>query len=245
MDRLDPSLEASDALKTAAPSLLGFSDIIPMLAPWMTHKGTLVNVLPAPIKEPWGIMHHPTSRVTFQRKLEEARFTAESCISVKTKILEARNKILKRTPRCHGYIMGSRSGLLAVQDLDALQEAYGMTTEYFQQNYLHLFELVKVHLVRVANIEERIRKYFLRPDAGERVEESTYSAAIELYWNDIPTYQKLMHEKYHGVKDGDAEAAWIMLIFRAMLWSLAHNFDDHQAPLPARYYGSSVPIYIG
>ncbi|KAL8687283.1 MAG: hypothetical protein Q9224_005197 [Gallowayella concinna] len=266
LDKMDPSRKSSEALAKVAPSLLGFNDIIPMLAPWMRQRGTTVNKIPAVTYDPRGITCFSGPRDVFLSKLHERIASAGSSVpqdevgckpETLPKVFSEQPLIsihqrLNKIMTLHQQIatMGFHDPTLQERRIayyDLLQTNYDLTTEYFliwtngidYSSPLSYFELVKTHVVRAVTVRERALKYF-EQDPGT----SEMSAAMMVYWDDIPYYQKVMQEK--GFTDRDqVEEAWIVLMFRAILWSHAHVFDHRQTPLPTRYYGSSIPVYIG
>ncbi|KAL8800850.1 MAG: hypothetical protein Q9182_004870 [Xanthomendoza sp. 2 TL-2023] len=273
LDKMDPSRKASQALVKAAPSLLGFNDIIPMLAPWMRYKRTTVNIIPAVTYDTRSITSFSGPRAVFQSRLHTKAASNSSSISAESRYLVGCKpytlpKLFAEGPLTSidqrlTKIMTLRQQLANIQRdesirrakriefYDLLQDTYDLTTEYFKGDayvygaYPFYFDLVKTHLLRAVTVRERSKMDF-HQDRGttSEISDAEMSHVMSLYWDDVPYYQQEMQKKNY--KNGDlVEEAWIVLIFRAILWSLAHDFDDHQKPLPARYYGSSSPVYIG
>ncbi|KAL8680268.1 MAG: hypothetical protein Q9224_006953 [Gallowayella concinna] len=262
---MDPSRHASEALAKAAPSLLGFNDIIPMLAPWMKQRGSTVNLIPAVTYDTKGITCFSGSRDVFLSRLHERIASAVNSDPQDEVGCRAENlpKLFAERPLISIYQRLTSIMRFLQQDAtlerpaplherliayyDLLQTSHDLTTDFYHIRedvnkvglYSSLFDLVKTHVIRAVTVRERAKKY-LEQDPGI----AEMSAAMMVYWDDIPYYEMVMQGK--GYTDrGLVEEAWIVLMFRAILWSLAHEFDDHQSPLPARYYGSSSPVYIG
>ncbi|KAL9100532.1 MAG: hypothetical protein Q9163_004105 [Psora crenata] len=248
LDKMDPSGEASGALKETAPSLYGFTDIIPMLAPWMRQSGTMVNILPRVTSDVRGSTTESPAHHLFRSRLEmRARVARDSSPLIESVRQEWETLNEDYADEWQGENGSFKSERYILAFLDVLEAKYDWTTDYFVQimaktpgPFYH--ELVKVHLTRAASVRKRIPADRLANQSPSKP--SWVVDSMGLYWDDIEYYQLEMSER--GYTDHALVAdAWIMLMFRAFLWSRAHDFDSRVGTLPSRYLYSQLPVYIG
>ncbi|KAI4161186.1 MAG: hypothetical protein LQ342_005081 [Letrouitia transgressa] len=245
--KMDPSGDARDALESAAPSLWGFNDIIPMLAPWLRQDGTLIRTVPAVTYDVVGSTCYRAAYQAFRTRLEARVEQTGNPRPIIMKVLTAWDDLEKKFPdwgKQKERLYEDRH--LLIRCLDSVQMNYAMTLEYFETEvHRHLFfPLVKAHLIRAASVKARIvegRKSKHLPDNELAVK------TMNIYWDDMVYYQETFGLGWGFLKERDAvvEDTWTMLMFRAFLWSAAHVFDTRQNPLPSRYYGSQLLVYIG
>lgn len=251
MDWIDPSLEATNALKRTAPSLFGFNDIIPMLAPWMRQKDTFVNTLPSVTYDVRGITHHEASQNVFYTRLKQYIQESEGSrySSNVEDILIAWNFLLEHYPEEWRGLKGPREGR-TTNFLDALEENYDKTTSLLDGYDSGLgvsgdyFVLVKAHLTRAALVKGRAEEAVRKPDYKSPVTlgPAWVAEAMNIYWDDLETLQAAMREIGYSSNVARVKEMWIISMFRAFLWSRAHEFDNRQNPLPSKYYGSHLPV---
>lgn len=254
MDWIDPSLEATDALKRIAPSLFGFNDIIPMLAPWMRQKGTVVNTLPSVTYDVRGITHHEVSQNVFYTRLKQyIQDSGDSSYSRNLEeILIAWDLLQEHYPEEWPGLKDPREGR-AINFLDALEKNYHKTTRLLELYDIiggapgNYFGLVKAHLTRAALVKGRAEEAVRKPEFKSPVTlgPTWIAEAMNIYWDDLEHYQAAMRERGYSSNVAWVKDMWIILMFRAFLWSRGHEFDSRQNPLPSKYYGSHLPVYIG
>lgn len=69
------------------------------------------------------------------------------------------------------------------------------------------------------------------------------SEQMHLMFDNLPYYVSFMEDA--GFDDRDVvEAAWIALVFRGFCWGVCHAADELGEMLPAKYYGSRMPVYL-
>ncbi|KAL9039224.1 MAG: hypothetical protein Q9214_004965 [Letrouitia sp. 1 TL-2023] len=244
--KMDPSGDAKRALESAAPSLYGFNDIIPMLAHWMRQYGTLIRTVPAVTYDVVGSTCYKAAYQAFRTRLETRAEETGDSRPVIMKVLTAWDDLEKEFPEWgRQKEKPYKDRYRLIRCLDSVQMNYAMTTEYFNMiaessNMDLYFPLVKAHLIRAASVNERIFK-------GRKLSDDQLAAkTINRYWDDIDHYNAAIFDSGWTLEEGNMiEDAWIMLMFRAFLWSAAHVFDTRQNPLPSRYYVSQLSVYIG
>ncbi|KAI4216707.1 MAG: hypothetical protein LQ351_001196 [Letrouitia transgressa] len=247
--KMDPSGGAKRALESAAPSLWGFNDIIPMLAPWLRQDGTLIRTVPAVTYDVVGLTCYRAAYRAFRTRLESrAEQTGDSRPAI-MKVLTTWDDLEKEFPDWNQEEKPYEDRNRLIGCLDSIQLSYAMTTGYFKKiketsNRDLYFPLVKAHLIRAASVRNKIFEGLKSKNLPEKL---LALRTMHVYWDDMEYYKEAMSEfGWESVEERDiVEDSWIMLMFRAFLWSAAHVFDIRQKPLPSRYYGSQLPVYIG
>lgn len=137
--------------------------------------------------------------------------------------------------------------------LDKAQDCHDSATEYLSQIERHnpgfFWNLLRAYLAKSPEFrdlaestkEEDIRDIELNNKKRWRSEQ------VNLMFDNITHYVAFM--KKEGFDQPDlVEEAWITLIFRGMCWGICHEADrpgdDNLGFLPAKYYGSQMPIYL-
>ena len=254
MDALDPTKKATACLQGMQNEkvLFGFKDIIPMVAPWMRQPNSRINRVPKVAPSVGGSTYFHDRFLVFHARLQGHPNPTNDMRGV----LKRWEDLRAWNPEWDG--ISPNPELRPLGFLDLVEECYHETTAYFQKIKARLpyLDLVKAHLSRAPfakkEAKERIRNYdanapFRRnrtsvPNVDERHDWSPES--MHVYWDYVVHHQRALKKQ----TDGDAalvEEAWVMLMFRAFLWQRGHHFHRHQDPLPAIFYGSQMPVYIG
>ena len=254
MDALDPTKQATACLRNMDPKdvLFGFHDIIPMVAPWMRQPHSRINRVPKVAPSVIGSTFFHARFLVFHARLQ----AHPNPTSDMREVLKRWDRLRVWNPEWDG--ISPNPDLRPLEFLDLVEECYHQTTVYFHkiQARLPYLDLVKAHLSRAPFAKEdaqaRIRQKDPNADfrrnrpAVPNVDEMNNwgPESMHVYWDYVKHHQKTLKGQVHAEPEL-VEEAWVMLMFRAFLWQRGHQFHHRQNPLPAVYYGSQMPVYIG
>ncbi|KAL8745266.1 MAG: hypothetical protein Q9190_002572 [Brigantiaea leucoxantha] len=261
MTEIDPSNTSINNLKSMEPSLYGFNDVIALVSPWLRYKGMTINGVPSVTYDVLGSTIFPAAQSVFYTRLKDHSQSLDGSSKFVKKALQAWDTLDQKFPRLwkespsREWLFEEHPGHRDVVDfLDAVQDTHEQMSKLLLDfNYISFFEdpflwnLVKVHITRATSLKTRAQaavKHATRPDQKSQLSPQWIATSMELYWDDIGYYQDEMQKTY-GADAEDVPDAWILLMFRAFLWSRGHEFDTSRQPLPSKYYGSQIPVYIG
>lgn len=258
--KIGPEGRAVDSLQKTQNKqkgyLHGFTDIVPMISPWLCQgSDPILNWYPQPMRSTLGLTWFFAAYKIFERKLgqwicEHSKAEAEHLNKAKW----VHDSYQKLQTTWGNEWDGISEGLDRREPkfYVELEKLYNETTKYFLQlnknGRLRYMDLVCSHL------REAPRSFvdaLWALDNNKKVETTSpadvkkwRAAAMGFYWKYLPDHVKYM--KGRGYSDGDLiEVAWIVLVFRAMLWMRAHIPRQEIPLLPSQYYGSRLPIYLG
>lgn len=252
MNALDPTKQATACLKHMEPKnvFFGFHDIIPMVAPWMRQPKSRINRLPKVAPSVIGSTFFHARFQVFHARLQ----AHPNPTKYMRQVLKRWDELRAWNPLWDEI---SQVELRPLGFLDLVEDCYRETTTYFQKirKQLPYLELVKAHLSRAPFAKQEAQSRIRQNDAKAsfrrnrpavpNVNENNWGPeSMHVYWEYIEDHKKTLKEQTHG-DVALVEEAWVMLMFRAFLWQRCHHFDVRQDPLPAAYYGSQMPVYIG
>ena len=258
MTEIDPCNTSTNNLKSMEPSLYGFNDIIALVSPWLRYKGMTINGVPLVTYDVLGSTIFPAAQSVFYTRLKDHSQSLGGSSTFVKKALQAWDTLDQKFPKLwkespprewlsegHGDVLDF---LDAVQDTHALisKLLFGLSRGFSIRDRF-LWNLVKVHVARATSVKTRAQaavKNATRPDQNSQLSPQWIAVSMELYWDDIGYYQGEMERRSRAHPDYVTDA-WILLMFRAFLWSRGHEFDTSRQPLPSKYYRSQIPVYIG
>lgn len=254
MDALNPTKEATACLRSMVPKqvLFGFHDIIPTVAPWMPQPNSQINRAHKVAPSVTGSTYFHDRFLVFHARLQAHPNPTNDMRGV----LRRWDNLRAWNPEWDG--IGPNPDLRPLGFLDLVEECYHEPTAYFQtiKARLPYLDLVKTHLSRAPFAKQEAQARIRQNDAKAPFRRNRPSVpnvdewhnwspeSMHVYWDYVALHQRTLKKQTNG----DAvfvEEAWVMLMFRAFLWQRGHHFHRHQDPLPAIFYGSQMPVYIG
>lgn len=224
-----------------------------MVAPWMRQPNSRINRVP-----------HVASSVVGSTFWHERFLVFHARLQTRPNLTNEMQEVLKRwenlrvlwNPEWDG--INPNPDLRPLGFLDLVEKYYHQTTTYFQKikSRLPYLALVKAHLSRAPFAKQEAHTRVRQQDANASFRRDRSPAenlnnkdwgteTMHVYWDDVARHhQQTLKEQTNG----DAalvEEAWVMLMFRAFLWQRGHHFHWRQDRLPAVFYGSQMPVYIG
>ncbi|KAL8904673.1 MAG: hypothetical protein Q9207_003123 [Kuettlingeria erythrocarpa] len=239
----------------------GYPDIIPLAAPMLRAIGSCKFRLPMPHDTCEGLLTRREGFIIFRQRLDEhianmeyvesehARWVRESFDE-----LDGRGEIWK-----HGLKLDFVASSEIISFLDKVSRYWDDTTVYFDEletmNSIDFryAELVLCHIRHAVKYRreahQRIEDNKQR-DHDERGHVDWLVEGMHLYWDYLPSIASELSESLKTTETLVSNA-WIMLMFRAFLWSRCHFLcpPDQARPkytvLPFRYWNSKLPVYLG
>lgn len=261
LETLDPSrfsgAKVSDTRKKFEGMTFGFPDLIPLAAPILRARGSRKIRLPMPTDTCEGLLSRKEGFLIFRRRLDEHVANSQDEVSGWVRwVLEAFDE-LDDLHEC--WRKGLTRAFVADPDihfLDKIFENWDQTTIYFEQlnamkeirfNYT---DLVACHIRHAVNFRQEAHQRI--QDNEQRDPDAHIDWLVEgmhLYWDYLPSIASELSEDL-DISEAGIKDAWIMLMFRAFLWSRSHlvcapNAGTEFKTLPSRYWNSQLPVYLG
>ncbi|KAL8948201.1 MAG: hypothetical protein Q9222_005592 [Ikaeria aurantiellina] len=265
MYSLDPTGTATKKVRdNRHPSLspdclFGFSDLIPLAAPMLRERGSTITRLPIPAQYTTGLLSHKEGFVVFRHRLEEfmnsPRYTKQPQKYMPAFVQEVKKVytyLMVKFPQWEDEALANKQMNNRPKDfLDQCHGAWEVCTDYFvdledEDNHFYA-DLMATHLKHAVNwwhqAWNRMREGKARDNYGTR---DYIAEGMHLYWDYLDLIVKEMQDKGWAQEDGDqVREAWILMIFRGMLWWRCHWMMDGdkmcEAPprLPSECYQTS------
>ncbi|KAL8708107.1 MAG: hypothetical protein Q9220_006961 [cf. Caloplaca sp. 1 TL-2023] len=261
MYSLDPTGSARKKIRDnrnpqfAPDCLFGFSDIIPLAAPMFRQRGSTIARLPIPAQYTTGLLSHKEGFVIFRHRLEEfmnsARYTEEPH-KMPEFVREVKNVytcLMDRFPQWEDEAHANREmNNRPKAFLDQCHVAWDICTDYFvdleDEDRHFYYDLMAAHLKQAVNWWHQAWNSMRNGKARENYDMRDYiSEGMHMYWDYLDLIVEDMQAKGWAKQDGDQiREAWILMIFRGMLWWRCHWMMDGdvmcKAPprLPSEYY---------
>jgi hypothetical protein len=128
-----------------------------------------------------------------------------------------------------GWAASLREGFL-----DDIHGQYDKTTSYFDDldPPLSYTNLMSCH-------------FYLKLIArAKSTHQSVTAGEMQGYFDVLPDLYKAMAERGHSGTESQFTEAWATMIFRGICWNYCHSMVDGER-VPARIWGSRLPVYIG
>ncbi|KAL8917361.1 MAG: hypothetical protein Q9208_007978 [Pyrenodesmia sp. 3 TL-2023] len=261
LEHLDPSRfsgeKVADTRKKFEGGTYGFPDLIPMAAPMLRARGSCKIRLPRPTMTCEGLLSRKEGFMVFSQRLDEyvnsSQDEGSGCARWVLKVFDE----LDDLHEC--WRKGLSRAFVADPDipfLDRVFELWDDTTVYFENmqaredirfNYA---DLVACHIRHAVDFRQEAHQRI--EDNEQRETDAHIDWIVEgmhLYWDYLPSIASELFKDF-GVPEAWIKDAWIMLIFRAFLWSRSHlvcapNAGTEFKVLPSRYWNSQLPVYLG
>jgi hypothetical protein len=256
--KIDPGGRAADSLQKTQNKqrdyLHGFADIVPMVSPWLCQMSDpVLNWYPRPMRSTLGLTWFFAAYKIFEGKLNQWIFEHSNSTHLDmAKWVHNRYEELQKNWGREWDGISEGLDLRTPEFYCDLNTLYDDTTRYFlelnQSGRLRYMDLVCAHLREAPRsfvdslwaLDNNIDVEKTNPADDKKWR----AGAMGFYWKYLPDYVEYM--KGNGCDDKDlVEVAWIVLVFRAMLWMRAHIPKTDIPLLPSQYHGSRLPIYLG
>ncbi|KAI4188301.1 MAG: hypothetical protein LQ346_005343 [Caloplaca aetnensis] len=240
----------------------GFPDVIPLAAPMLRAIGSCKIRLPMPTDTCASLLTRKEGFLIFRQRLDE--YIANNMEDAESKHARWVLEIFDDLDRLSEFWKDDlKLDFPATSEnisfLDIVSRYWDDTTVYFEELEamdcisFKYEELVACHIRHAVNY---------RREAHQRIEDNEQRyhegrahldwlvEGMHLYWDYLPSIASELSERF-GTTERLICSAWIMLMFRAFLWSRCHFFcpPDQARPeykvLPSRYWNSKLPVYLG
>ena len=266
MNTLDPSHRASKTIRDIRgiePDVtFGFSDIIPMAAPMLRLRGSRIIRVPVPSEYSVGLTCHKEGFVIFRHRLDEYITERNGAVSAQIRWVRDQYKAL-RTQHLEWEDEALANAQINERDLAFLEKVHTCwdhATAFLETlnrnaeagSHIPYTSLMAAHLTQAVgywgDAWARIREGRTREHYGMR---DWIAEGAHVYWDYLPAIVRDMRTRGFEGEDERVHEAWIVMMFRAFCWWRCHcmnkgeNMVKGLVILPAKYWGSKLPVYIG
>lgn len=222
------------------------NDIIHMCAPMLIRSNSVsVEVFPLCSWYTDSALSKSAGRSTFVRCLRSYIAEPNHASPQLSKIMSVADQITGKRPWDNDKKLAEISRIA--------QHAWRDNTDFLsnldsRNGFGFCYDLLRAHMSLApklcAEAEEQWRTGKYIRDRDLNVGKTEWrSEQIHLLFDNIPQYVNFMEDAgWNCVRE--VPEAWITLLFRGICWGICHVAAEAGTPLPTKYYGSMMPLYL-
>ena len=262
LDDLDASGTASkkvrDNRQFEPTATYGVCDLIPMVMPLLSEKGSPKIRLPVPMEHPIGLTTVKEGFVVFRHRLEQNFTCMFGGSSRASWILETYDSLQADYDMWEtGIDIASLSRSDWFKFFEKVHDVCHEIDDYFrdlgsdEKEHIDYGDLVASHIKYAVKFWDQAHGRIRRGEERDHHGLTDWLAeGMHLYWDLLPDIVNDMRRKTNA-SESTIREAWIMLMFRAFCWSRCHYLGPSHARYPdstrlsSRYWDSKLPVYLG
>jgi len=233
----------------------GFSDIIPLACPMIRRKGSTVTRVPIPAEHYSGILSMEAGFITFRNRLSAYLSNTTSGLAQARWVLQQYERLAQRYPDWQIEAPATQKHSLDfLEDVHACSDACSQYLAGLQSAHnLSYRDLMAAHLTQSVNYWGDAWTALKSGTARESYGQSRTLEVegMHIYSDYLPRMVDGLRKRGFKGAEETVHEAWFVLIFRAFCWWRCHDLYPGEkqsykgSPLPSRYWGSQLPVYIG